>query len=96
MLWQYALADEIGDDHLRETIADILAHGWNADIEEVFQLLPRHRTEIMQGEAWDVYLEMDDGKHQHGYGTTGSRGNGSPLDAQLWKSPVSEDEGVVA
>ena len=39
---------------------------------------------------------MDDGEQHHGNAPTGSRGDGSTLDAQLWEPPMSEYEGVVA
>ena len=40
------LIDEVCDYHLRETIGYVLAHGWYADIHQVFQFLPRHRPEV--------------------------------------------------
>ena len=53
------LVDEVGDDHLRQTVRDILAHGWDADIEQVLDFSPREGTEIAEREAGDMYLEVD-------------------------------------
>ena len=87
---------KIGDNHLRQTVRDILAHGRDADIQQVLQFLPRHGTEIVQRELWDMLPEMDNRQQHHCNGTTGSRGNGSTLDTQLRTAPMAEDKGIVA
>ena len=56
------LIDEVCDGHLRETVGDVFAHGWNADIQQVLQFLPRHRPEVAQRESGDVNAEVDDGE----------------------------------
>ena len=80
-LSSHYLVDEKGDDHLRETIADVLTHRRDADVEQVAQLAPRHRTKIVKRKTRDVLPEVDDGQHHHGQSTAGRSGNGSPLDA---------------
>ena len=90
------LVDEEGDDHLRQTIGNVLAHGRYADVQQVSQFLPGDGTEIVQRETGDVYAEVDDGQQYHGDSATGGRGNGSTLDAQLRTAPVTEDERIVA
>ncbi len=41
------LVDEEGDDHLRQTIGNVLAHGRYADVQQVPQFLPGDGTEIV-------------------------------------------------
>ncbi len=40
------LVDEKCDGDLRETVRDVLAHGRDADVEQVFEFMPRHGAEI--------------------------------------------------
>ena len=48
------LIDEIGDDHLRETIRDILTHTRDADVQQISQLLPGDGTEIVKRGIWTL------------------------------------------
>ena len=89
------LIDEIGDDHLRETVADVLTHGRNADLQQISELLPGHRTEIAQRELRDMHAEMDDSQQHHRDGTARGSGNGRTLDTQLRTAPMAEDQRIV-
>ncbi len=55
------LVDEERDYHLRQAIGDILTHGRDADFQQVAKFFPGQGSEIVQREARDVLLEMDDG-----------------------------------
>ena len=90
------LVDEEGDDHLRQTVGDVLAHGGNANLEQVTKLLPGHGAEVVEREAGDMYAEVDDGQQHRRNGATGGCGNGSAFDTQLRTAQTTEDEGVVA
>ena len=74
------LVDEIRDHHLRQAIGNVLAHGGNADVKQVLQFLPWDGTEIAQGEAWNVYPEVDDSQQHHRDGSADGRSYGSTLD----------------
>ena len=90
------LVDEESDDYLRQAVGDVLAHGWYADVQQVSQLLPGDRAEIVDGEAGYMHAEVDDGQQNHGDGPAGSSGDGCTLNAQLRTAPVTEDECIVA
>ena len=90
------LVDEEGNHHLRQTVADVLAHGGDADLEQVPQLLPGHRTEIAEREPRDMHLEVDGSQQHHRHPTTHGSGDGSTLHTQLRTTPATEDQRVVA
>lgn len=90
------LVDEIGDDHLREAVADILAHGRYANLQQVPQFLPGDGNEVVKREATDMNTEVDDSKQQHGDSAAGCCGNGGTFDTQLRTSPVTEDKSIVS
>ena len=89
------LIDEISDNHLRQTVRDVLAHGRYAYVKQVFQLLPGDWPEIMQREAGNVYLKMDASQQHHGHGTTGGCCDSGTLDTQLRTAPAAEDKSIV-
>ena len=90
------LVDEEGDDHLRETVRDVLAHGRDADMQQILQFLPRCRSEVVQWEPWDMNLEMDDCEKQCRNCPAGGCSDSGTLNTELWTAPVTEDESVVA
>ena len=87
---------KIGDHHLRQAVGDILAHGRHADLQQVAQFLPGHRTEIAQWETWDMHLEMDGGEQHHSHGPARCSSDGGTLYTQLRTPPSSEYQGIVA
>ena len=74
------LIDEIGDDHLRKTIADVLAHGGDTYLQQIPEFLPRHRTEVTEREPSDVDAEMDNRQQYHRDSPARSSSYGRTLD----------------
>lgn len=88
--------NKVGDDHLREAVRDVLAGGRKPDFQQVFQLNPRERTEISQGEAGNMLAEQDDEQYNHTNPASKSGGDGRAFRSQCRHSPFTENQGVIA
>ncbi len=90
------LVYHIDADYLREAVAELFAHGRDADEEEVLQFANRERTEIFKWEAADMLAGVESSEKEHGNAATQRCGDGCTFHAESRETELTEDEYVVS